>query len=185
MRAVRRAIEFLFTRVLRSRLGVALGIAILVLGIIGAGRLVSGPANQDAGLSNRPTRPITTVDPTSGDDGVISQAAPPSPVTRPGTPTPEKIVDRFVGAWLGGKGMTSDEWLSSIRPLATPLLIEKLNGADPTSVPAERTTGPSTLRPRTESFVEAVVPLDTGRLRLELVASDGRWLVDVVDWERA
>jgi hypothetical protein len=182
---VRRAVEFLFTRVLRSRLGIALGIAVLVLGVIGAARLVAGPLDPTAGLSNRPSRPITTVDPTSGDDGVISTVAPPSPVTRPGTPKPEQVVDRFVKAWLGGQGTTSEEWLATIRPLATPLLIEKLDGADPASVPAERTTGPATLRPRTESFVEAVVPLDTGRLRLELVAPDGRWLVDVVDWERA
>ncbi|MFI6823609.1 hypothetical protein ACIBJE_22100 [Micromonospora sp. NPDC050187] len=182
---MRRAIEFLLTRVLRSRLGVALGIGILVLGVIGAARLVSGPVDPSAGLSNRPDRPITTVDPNAGDDGVIATAAPPSPVTRPGAPKPEKIADRFVGAWLGGRGMTSDEWLATIRPLATPVLVEKMTGADPAGVPAERTTGPATLRPRTESFVEVLVPLDTGQLRLELVAPEGRWLVDVVDWERA
>lgn len=182
---MRRAIEFLLTRVLRSRLGVALGIAILVLGVIGAARLVSGPVDPGAGLSNRPDRPITTVDPNAGDDGAISTAAPPSPVTRPGAPKPEVVAERFVGAWLGGQGMTSEEWLTTIRPLATPALIEKMAGVDPTGVPAERTTGPVTLQPRTESFVEAVVPLDTGQLRLELVAPEGRWLVDVVDWERA
>jgi hypothetical protein len=182
---MRRAIEFLLTRVLRSRLGVALGIAVLVFGVIGAARLVSGPADPADGLSNRPNQPITTVDPNSGDDGAISTAAPPSPVTRPGTPKPEQVVDRFVRAWLGGGGMTSEEWLATIRPLATPVLVEKMTGADPAGVPAERTTGPTTLRPRTESFVEALVPLDTGELRLELVAPEGRWLVDVVDWERA
>lgn len=182
---MRRAVEFLFTRVLRSRLGIGLGIAVVVLGVIGAARLVSGPVDPEAGLSNRPDRPITTVDPNSGDDGAISTGAPPTPVTRPGAPKPEEMVERFVGAWLGGQGMTSDEWLGTIRPLATPALLEKMTGADPAGVPAERTTGPVTLQPRTESFVEALVPLDTGRLRLELVAPEGRWLVDVVDWERA
>ncbi|SCL14805.1 hypothetical protein [Micromonospora inyonensis] len=182
---MRRAIEFLFTRVLRSRIGVALGIGILVLGVIGAARLVSGPVDPSTGLSNRPDRPITTVDPNAGDDGAIATAAPPSPVTRPGAPRPEEVADRFVRAWLGGRDMTSEEWLATIRPLATPVLVEKLTGADPAGVPAERTTGPTTLRPRTESFVEALVPLNTGQLRLELVAPEGRWLVDVVDWERA
>jgi hypothetical protein len=183
--AVRRAVEFLLTRVLRSRFGIALGIAVLVLGVIGAARLVAGPLDPAAGLSGRPDQPITTVDPESGDDGAISTAAPPSPVTSPGAPRPEEITERFVGAWLGGKAMTSEEWLATIRPFATPALLEKMAGADPASVPAGRTTAPPTLRPRTESFVEALVPLDTGRLRLELVAPDGRWRVDVVDWERA
>lgn len=182
---MRRAIEFLLTRVLKSRLGVALGIGVLVLGVIGAARLVSGPVDPSAGLSNRPERPITTVDPEAGDDGVIATAAPPSPVTRPGAAKPEKVAERFVGVWLGGRGKTSDEWLATIRPLATPALAEKMAGADPAGVPAGRTTGPTTLRLRTESFVEALVPLDSGQLRLELVAPEGRWLVDVVDWERA
>ena len=42
----------------------------------------------------------------------------------------------------------------------------------------------SRIQPRTERFVEVLVPLDTGRLRLELVAPEGRWLVDAVDWEQ-
>ncbi|WBB78858.1 hypothetical protein O7606_22055 [Micromonospora sp. WMMD882] len=185
MMVVRRAVEFLLTRVLRSRVGVALGIAVLVLGVIGAARLVAGPLDPGAGLSNRPDEPITTVDPNFGDDGAIATAAPPSPVTSPGADPPEQVTDRFVSAWLGGRGATSEEWLSTLRPFATPGLLDKMDGAEPAAVPAERATGPSTLRPRTESFVEASVPLDTGRLRLELVASEGRWLVDVVDWERA
>ncbi|WP_432955839.1 hypothetical protein [Micromonospora haikouensis] len=184
MRAMRRAVEFLFTRVLRSRLGIALAIGILVFGVIGAARLVSGPGDPAAGLSNRPRQPITTVDPTSGDDGVLGGTTPPTPVTRPGAPTPEQIADRFVAAWLGGRGNSADGWHEALRPLSTPELTEKLSGADPAGVPAERTAGEASLRPRTERFVEVLVPLDTGRLRLELVAPDGQWLVDAVDWER-
>lgn len=182
---MRRALEFLVTRVLRSRYGVALGIAVLVLAVIGAARLVAGPIDPSTGLTSGPLRPITTVDPTSGDDGLIATDPPPSPVTRPGSPKPEQVADRFVAAWLGGRGMTSDEWLATIRPLATPDLMEKMAGADPAGIPAERSTGPATLRPRTESIVEALIPLDTGQLRLELVAPEGNWLVDVVDWERS
>ncbi|MCX4469641.1 hypothetical protein OOK41_04895 [Micromonospora sp. NBC_01655] len=184
MRVVRRAIEFLFTRALRSRLGIALAIGVLVVGVLGAAQLFSGSAGPTTGLSNRPSEPITTVDPTAGDDGVVGSTTHPSPVTRPGTPTPEQIADRFTAAWLGGRGGGADDWHAALRPLSTPELTEELAGADPAGVPAERTTGESSLRPRTESFVEVLVPLDTGRLRLELVAPDGQWLVDAVDWER-
>ncbi|GAB3222390.1 hypothetical protein GCM10027452_41760 [Micromonospora halotolerans] len=182
---MRRALEFLVTRILRSRLGVALVIAVLVFGVIGAARLVSGPVDPTLGLSTRPTQPISTVDPHVGDDGVVS--SPPaavSPKTRPGEATPEQTASRFTTAWLTGPGSSGEAWQSRLRPLSTPALLDKMTGADPESVPASRVAGAVTLRPRTESFVEALIPLDDGRLRLELVATDGRWLVDAVDWER-
>ncbi|MFJ6196075.1 hypothetical protein [Micromonospora sp. NPDC092111] len=184
MTAMRRALEFLFTRVLRSRFGIALGIAVLILGVIGAARLVSGPSDLTAGLSSRPREPITTVDPEEGDDGVISTPVAQSPRTRPGELTPEQTASRFATAWLGGPTTTAERWQGALRPLSTPALTEKLTGADPAGVPAEKVTGEPTLRPRTEDFTEVLVPLETGRLRLELVAPDGRWLVDAVDWER-
>ncbi|MFC4146715.1 hypothetical protein ACFO0M_10655 [Micromonospora mangrovi] len=184
MSAMRRAMEFLFTRVLRSRLGVAVVIAVLVFGVIGAARLVAGPTDPTTGLSNRPAEPISTVDPEAGDDGVLSSAAPASPKTRPGELTPEQTADRFTTAWLGGAAGSGEEWQARLRPLSTPALIEELAGADPKTVPARRVTGQVTLRPRTDAFVEALIPLDNGRLRLELVSPDGRWLVDAVDWER-
>ncbi|PWR10542.1 hypothetical protein DKT68_08650 [Micromonospora acroterricola] len=184
MTAMRRGLEFLFTRVLRSRLGVALVIAVLIFGVLGAARLVSGPTGPADGLSSRPDRPITTVDPTAGDDGAISTEAPPSPVTRPGDRTPEQTADRFTSAWLGRPGITTDQWQAGLRPLSTPALTEKLAGVDPAGVPAVVVAGPPAVQSRSETFVEVLLPLDTGRLRLELVAADDGWLVDVVDWER-
>ncbi|MBM0233113.1 hypothetical protein JNW91_15325 [Micromonospora sp. STR1_7] len=184
MTAMRRALEFLFTRALRSRLGVALLIAVLIFGVIGAARLVSGAADPADGLSSRPNQPVSTVDPTAGADGVLSTEVPPSPVTRPGARTPEQTAERFAAAWLGRPGMTAEEWQAGMRPLSTLALTEKLNGAEPATVPAEKVTGSPTMRERTETFVEMLLPLDAGQLRLELVASDGAWLVDVVDWER-
>ncbi len=35
-----------------------------------------------------------------------------------------------------------------------------------------------------ESYVDIAIPLDAGTLTLTLKATDGRWLVDGVDWER-
>ncbi|TDC41969.1 hypothetical protein [Micromonospora sp. KC213] len=184
MTAMRRALELLFTRVLRSRFGIAVAIAVLVFVVIGSARLVSGPGGSTIGLSSRPSQPITTVDPEDGDDGVLASPTPQSPKTLPGELTPEQTAGRFATAWLGGPASTAEKWQASLRPLATPELIEKLGDADPTSVPPERVTGAVTLRPRTEAFTEVLVPLESGRLRLELVAPDGRWLVDAVDWER-
>ncbi|MEU1888517.1 hypothetical protein ABZ491_23900 [Micromonospora rifamycinica] len=184
MMTMRRAVELLFTRLVRSRLGVALMIAVLVLAVIGTGRLVSGPRDLTAGLSNRPREPITTVDPEQGDDGVIATPVPESPRTRPGELTPEQTATRFTTAWLDGSTASAEQWQSGLRPMSTPALTEKLAGVDPAGVPAGKVTGTPTLRPRTAVFAEVLVPLESGRLRLELVAPEGRWLVDAVDWER-
>lgn len=182
---MRRSLEFLVTRVLRSRLGVALVIAVLVFGVIGAARLVSGPVDPTVGLSNRPREPISTVDPEAGDDGLLSgPTVAPSPRTRPGEPTPEQTAAGFTTVWLSGPGSSGVDWLARLKPFSTPALTEKLVGADPERVPAQRMTGQVTLLPRTESFVQALITLDNGQLRLDLVAPDGRWLVDAVDWER-
>ncbi|MEV4658974.1 hypothetical protein [Micromonospora sp. NPDC049301] len=184
MSAMRRALEFLVTRVLKSRLGIALALAVVVFGIIGAARLVAGSDDSMSGLSNRPNEPITTVDPRTGDDGAISTPTPPSPNTRAGALPPERIADRFVKAWLGEPDMSTEQWHAGLRPLSTEALTEKLTGANPAEVPAGRVTDKPTLRPRTEAFVEVLIPFDTGRLRLELVSPDGQWLVDAVDWEQ-
>ncbi|WP_434741980.1 hypothetical protein [Micromonospora sp. SH-82] len=181
---MRGALEFLTTRVLRSRTGVAVVIAVLVFGVIATARVVTGTTEAGTGLTGRPVQPITTVDPTVGDDGVLSPMAPPEPVTSPGELPPTEAAKRFTAAWLGREGISADDWHADMRPLSTSALTEKLTDADPVTVPAGQITGEPTLRPRDETFVEVLVPLDAGQLRLELVAPDGRWLVDAVDWER-
>lgn len=183
MIAVRRAIEQLLTRMFRSRVGVALALGVVVVGVIGTTRLVAGAEEPGSGLSNRPERPITMVHPTVGDDGLIDTRSP-TPVTRPGEATPEQITDRFVTAWRGQPGMTAERWHAGLRPLATPALAEQLAGVDPVDVPTGEVADTATVTARSETVVEARVPFDTGRLRLELVAPDGRWRVDAVDWEQ-
>jgi hypothetical protein len=181
---MRRALEFLLTRVLKSRLGIALALAVVVFGIVGAARLVAGSDDPTSGLSNRPNQPITTVDPMAGDDGAISTPTPPYPITRPGALAPERIADRFVAAWLGEPGISTEQWHAGLRPLSTDALTKKLTGVTPAEVPVGRLTGSPTLRPLTEALVEVLIPFDTGQLRLELVSPHGQWLVDAVDWER-
>ncbi|WP_027659780.1 hypothetical protein [Salinispora fenicalii] len=183
MIAVRRTIEQFLTRVLRSRVGIALALAVVVFGIIGTTRLVAGAEEPGNGLSNRPEQPITTVHPTVGDDGLIDTRSP-TPVTRPGAAAPEQVAAQFVTAWRGEPGMTAERWHAGLRPLATPVLAEQLVDVDPADVPTGEVAGTPTVRARSETVVEARVPFDTGQLRLELVAPDGQWRVDAVDWEQ-
>jgi hypothetical protein len=181
---VRRAIEFLTTRLLRSRLSVALALTVVVFGIVGAARLVSSSSDAGPGLRGAPTQPITTVDPTAGADGAISTGAPPSPTTSPGGVPPDGVARAFAAAWVAHTGVSQQQWHAALLPLSTTALTDKLAGVDPIGVPASRVTGEPIVIPKTAGFVEVTMPVDSGQLRLGLVARDGRWLVDTVDWAR-
>ncbi|MFC4104371.1 hypothetical protein ACFOX0_00255 [Micromonospora zhanjiangensis] len=183
MSGVRKAVEFLFTRVLRSRIGVALGLAVVVLGIVGAARLYAGPT--DPVVRARPPAPIATVDPEAGDDGVIDAESTPTPSTSPGAAAPGTVAKAFATAWLLHRGVPAEQWHAALAPHSTKALSEKLSGVDPAGVPADEMTGEPVVDPRTPTLVEVTVPMNAGRLRLQLVAPDGRWLVDTVDWERS
>ncbi|MGI5212954.1 hypothetical protein [Plantactinospora sp. CA-290183] len=183
MSAVRRAIEFLFTRVLRSRLGVALLLGVVILGIVGAARLLSGSIGDIADGVRGPAQPIVTEDPEAGDDG-LTVTVDPTPYTSPGAPVPAAVARSFGTAWVAHRGVTAQRWLDELLPLATPELAEKLTGVDPAGVPADRLTGDPVVIPRSDSLVEVTIPVDSGELRLGLLATEGRWRVDTVDWSR-
>lgn len=183
---VRRAVEFLFTRVLTSRYGMAALLAVVVMVILAGTRIVVGGDEAAPAPAGAPDQPITTVEPGHGDDGVAaSPKPPPSPVTKPGADEPLKVARDFTTAWLrNGDDVTAEDWHRGLRKHSTKELRERLEGADPAGVPAERITGELTLVPVGPEFAEVSVPVDSGRLILRMVAPDDRWLVDGVDWER-
>jgi hypothetical protein len=169
-------------RILFSRYGIGVLLAVIVLGIVGAARLFSGPDSTrgvpgGAGV-------VVTVNPTADDDGEVSPPPVETPAISPGTAPPEKVAAAFAAAWLDHRGVSAARWLDRLRPHATPKLIEDLTGADPEGVPAERSTGPVEMVTRGETVIDASIPVDSGTLRLRLVAVDGRWFVDGVDWDR-
>jgi hypothetical protein len=181
---MRRTIELLINRVFRSRWGIALLLAVLVFGVIGVGRLITGGENRAPVLDRATPAPAISVDP-SNDDSAISLAPAPLPSTSPGTAAPEAVAYAFASAWVDHKGVTAKKWYDGLLPHATKKLAGKLDGVDPEGVPASRIIGRPTLVPVGEGLVEAVVTVDTGKLSLRLLAPDGHWLVDSVDWEQS
>jgi hypothetical protein len=181
---VRRVLELIVNRVFRSRYGVALLLAVIVISIVGSAKLVGGTADQGGVLPPPPSPPAVTVDPTTGDDGVVSPKPPPAPVTSPGTAKPVAVARAFTLAWLRHRDVTAEQWRAALLPHSTEALSGKLADVDPVGVPADRITGDLKIVPRGKAFVEVTVPVDSGLVRLRLVAPEGRWLVDGVDWER-
>ncbi|HWH00732.1 MAG TPA: hypothetical protein VNV66_15775 [Pilimelia sp.] len=186
---MRRIIGLALAGLLRSRYAVAALLALLVLGAVGVARLAAPPPDDPVGVVTAPKGPITTVHPTVGDDGVVGT---PSATRGSGSPTPavdtaapRAAARAFADAWLLHRGVTGDQWRAGLRPHATTDLMDRLANTDPARVPAERIVGALTAVAHGATFVEVAVPVDSGRLVLRVLAVEGRWLVDGVDWERA
>ena len=177
-----RILERGLTGIFRSRWGVAIVLAVLVLAVVGIGRLFSdGQAAPPASIGRGSPEPALSVDP-NDEDTVISPAPPPSPSTSPGTAQPEAVAYTFASAWVNHRNVTAKAWHDRLLPNATKNLSDKLAGTDPADVPASRVTGRPELVPIGEGLLDAVVTVDSGKLTLRLVAPDGKWLVDGIDW---
>lgn len=172
------------TGIFRSRWGVALIIAVLVLAVVGFGRLFSDGSAPRTPLGAASPAPEISVNP-DDEDSVISPEPPPSPTTSPGTAPPEQVAYAFAAAWADHESVSAEEWHDRLVPNATKNLADELDGTDPADVPAGRVEGRPELVPLGEGLVDAVVTVDTGKLTLRLVAPEGRWLVDGIDWARS
>ena len=177
-----RTLELGLNRIFRSRWGIALIILVLVLAIVGVGRLFHGANAEQPLVSTGSPAPAISVDP-DDDDSVISAAPPPLPSTSPGGAQPEAVAYAFASAWSDHKNVSVKTWHDGIMPNSTKRLADQLNNVDPADVPADRLLGRPSLVPVGEGLVDAVITTDAGKLTLRLVAPDGHWLVDGIDWD--
>jgi len=178
-----RLLERSLTGIFRSRWGVALVIAVLVLAIVGIGRVFAdGSGSGRLPISAPSPAPALSVNP-DDEDTVISPGPPPAPTTSPGTAEPEAVAYTFASAWVNHRDVSAKAWHEKLVPNATKDLSDQLADTDPADVPASRVIGRPELIPVGEGLVDATVKVDSGKLTLRLIAPDGRWLVDGVDWD--
>jgi hypothetical protein len=172
-------------RLLGTRYGIALVLAVLVLGVVGIMRAVGGSYRATTfGPAVEPSR-SSSIDPTAGDDSLLTPDSPAPPSTSPGASEPTAVATDFIQAWLHHADVTPEQWRGGFAKYATSALRDKLKDTDPAVVPAQRMTGPAVVQNRAAQFVEVTLPVDSGTVRLRLLSTNGRWLVDGVDWERA
>jgi hypothetical protein len=176
-----RILERGLTGIFRSRWGVAVVLAILVLAIVGIGRIFAGSEPDRPPIGSASPAATLSVNP-DDEDSVISPGPPPLPTTSPGTAEPEAVAYAFAAAWADHRDVSAKVWHDRLVPNATKDLSDQLAETDPADVPATRVVGRPELVPVGEGLVDAVVTVDSGKLTLRLVAPDGRWLVDSIDW---
>ena len=180
-----RILELSLNRIFRSRWGVALVLLLIVLAVVGVARLFSGDrSNGESSLGTNSPVPAVSIDP-SDDDSVIDSGPPPSPSTSPGRAQPEAVAYAFASAWVDHKNVSPKTWRDQLLPNSTKRLADELSGVDPAGVPADRVLGRPSLVPVSETLVNADVSMDSGKLSLRLIAPDGHWLVDGIDWTPA
>ena len=179
-----RSLELGLNRIFRSRWGVAVVLGVIVLAIVGVGRLFASGDDSRPSLGNASPGPVVSIDPKQ-DDSIIDTAPPPSPSTSPGRAQPEAVAYAFASAWADHKNVTAKAWRAQLLPNSTIKLADKLAGVDPEGVPADRVIGRPSLVPISETVVNAVVTMDAGKLSLRLVSPDGHWRVDGIDWDTA
>lgn len=173
-------------RLLGTRFGAAIGLVLLIALVIGIGKAIGGPSRQPlvAGpaASTAPASPTATP---PEDDGMGSAAPVPGPSTSPGAPDPQTVALHFTTAWLNHTGVSAGVWHSGVAKYATTNLSTELDGTDPADVPTNRMTGQPTVIDHATSYVDVAIPCDGGTVTLRVLATNGRWLVDGVDWQRS
>lgn len=180
-----RSFELGLNSIFRSRWGIAVVLGVIVLAIVGLARLFSDGGNDSGNsLGTASPGPVVSVDP-KDDDSIIDTAPPPSPSTSAGRAKPEAVAYAFASAWVDHQNVTPKAWRAQLLPNSTTKIADELDGVDPAGVPADRVIGRPSLVPISATAVNAVVTMDTGKLGLRLVAPDGHWRVDGIDWNPA
>ena len=182
----------LVLRFIGNRFGAAATILFVIAVVIVFGKLVGGSrTGTDLGTDSGP--PVTSV--STGATGTTSPepddglglgpdtSAAPSPSA--GAANAETVAVDFTKAWLNHHGTTAANWHKGVAKYSTKTLADRLDGVDPGSVPADQMTGSATVAHQESAYVEVTIPLDAGTLVLRMVVSNGRWLVDGVDWQRS
>ncbi|MEV6488156.1 hypothetical protein AB0M20_05870 [Actinoplanes sp. NPDC051633] len=177
-----RFLERGLTGLFRSRWGVAIVLAVIVLAVVGIGRIFADPGESGrTPIGSGSPEPTLSVNPDE-EDSVISPTPPPAPKTSPGTALPEAVAYAFAGAWVNHRNVSAKAWRDRLVPNATKELSQELADTDPADVPADRVNGRPNLVPVGDNLIDAVVETDSGKLTLRLVAPEGRWLVSGIDW---
>lgn len=175
-------------RLLGTRYGIAMVLIVVVLVVVGFGRIIYSDRDQPSNDALGPTvAPVsTTPDPYSslGDDGVQDEPASAAPSLSKGAADANAVATRFAKAWIRKPGLTGEQWRAGLKPDASSDLMEDLADTDPSDVPTATITGPAAL----ENFGQvatAKVPAEGGTIVLQLEAINGRWQVTSLDWEVA
>ncbi len=172
-------------RLIGNRYGVSLGLVVAVVAIVLVAKALGGGSGGTDQVRGDPATVGPVATSFEPDDGEASPAAPLPPSTSAGAAVPTKVATDFTRAWLHHNEVSEQQWLAALTPYATKRLHEQLTGVDPAGVPASRMTGEAVLVPHDSGYAMVSIAVDSGVVTLRLLATNGRWLVDGVDWSRS
>src|SRR5438552_3343627 len=116
-------------RLLGSRYGIGLILAVVVLGVVGLAKAFVGDRTPDVPIGPvvSPVSTAAAPDASLGDDSVDdTTSGVPGSSLSPNAPTADKVAARFMAAWLKHSGVSGDQWRTALKPNATTALLDKL-----------------------------------------------------------
>jgi len=166
---------------------VGTAVAVIVL-IVAIGIAVPQLLGNPGGTSPEPAR---IQDP--GAAGTTSRNSPApmstrltAPLVQPTSAAPDPaaldVAKRWATAWATHPaGITTAQWLETLRPLTTEEYLPEMSTVDPANIPATKVTGEPTAVKSYTSSVEALVPTDGPKLSITVAKTPSGWLVTGYD----
>lgn len=172
-------------RLLGTRFGAAVGLLLLIAIVVSVAKVAGGSARTPVIAGGASTPSATATESQEADDGLDSAAPTPPPSTSPGAADPQTVAIAFTHAWINHVGITAQAWHTAVARYSTAALSAKLANTDPADVPATEIMGAASMADHVAAYVDVSIPLNGGTVVLRLLATNGVWLVDGVDWQRS
>lgn len=173
-------------RLLGTRYGISLVMAILVLAVVATFRGIAGSRHDAMSVPDTAPSPTAPASVEPNDGIALPSDLPSGPQLDTGAAkAATTAANEFAAAWLRHTGVTATEWHKGLRQYATQSLSTQLQGVDPATVPADQVAGETKLKIMGQGLVEVTIPMNSGTLGLRLTVVETRWRVDAVTWEPA
>jgi hypothetical protein len=136
------------------------------------------PGSQGSGGAAGPTEGQQTTSAPPSDLPTRQTAPAQTPTSAPPAPKALEIATLWAKAWVTHpQGITSEQWLNSLRPYSEEELITVMSTVDPANIPATEVTGPATAIVSYTTSVEASLPTNGGTLSITVISTPQGWKV--------
>jgi hypothetical protein len=136
------------------------------------------PGSQGSGGAAGPTSGQQTLSAPPSDLPTRQTAPAQTPTSAPPAPQALEIATLWAKAWVNHpQGITSEQWLNTLRPYTTEEQLAVMSTVDPANIPATEVTGPAAATVSYTTSIEASLPTNGGTLSITVISTPQGWKV--------